>query len=405
MKSQLHSGTVAASIDLPKVAILHELHGSQHPDPVQAALDSPLELPPVHECVVSGDSVAIAIDPQTPDVVRVVTKLWENLHDSTATELNVTLLLPADPSGSEWNTLLSELPVHINRQSAICIHDPDDEQRRSYLASSAGGDRIYLAHQLVDADLIVTIGTINFDPLLGYRGTNSAIYPWFSDRSSIQACSGDGHAELTPDDKRPLRELVDEIGWLLGTQFTIQVIPASDGSIAQVLCGAVDQVMKTGRASLAEQWKVAVNEHADLAVVSVPRLPGATGWRQLGEALMFTSNVVEDGGRIAVVAELAEPTSPALTMLRRCAEPDDILKPLSLEPTFDSVEVIQLIRALQRASIYLLSNLEDGVVEEFGLLPLSAESELQKLVDAAERPVVIAGANYSWPFVASATSV
>ena len=33
---------------------------------------------------------------------------------------------------------------------------------------------------------------------------------------------GQGHAELGPDDERPLRQLGDEVGWLLGSLFTVQ---------------------------------------------------------------------------------------------------------------------------------------------------------------------------------------
>ncbi len=277
---------------------------------------------------------------------------------------------------------------------AIHIHDPSDEQQRSYLASSASGERIYLSHYLTDADLVVTIGRVGFDAAFGYRGTNSSIYPAFSDTESINASRPRDDA-LAPGDSRPLRVLADEVGWLLGTQFAVQVIPGGDGSPIAFLCGAPDEVMKAGRRLLHQHWTVPADETFELVIVSVPANT-STGWKSVGAAVKTATRLAGDGGRIAVIAELPGQIGPAMEMLRRSLEPEELLRPLQREMLHDAAEVLQLIKAMTRARIYLHSNLDAVFVEELGILPLTSAAELQRLIKSAERTFVLPHANFAW---------
>ena len=97
-----------------------------------------------------------------------------------------------------------------------------------------------------------------------------------------------------------------------------------------------------------------------------------------------------------MIADLSEPQGPAATMLRRCQEPEDLLKPLRREPTVDAVEISQLIHALRRARVYLLSKLPTEVVEELGMIALADANELQRLVSTIPNCRVIPFANYTW---------
>jgi hypothetical protein len=87
-------------------------------------------------------------------------------------------------------------------------------------------------------------------------------------------------------------------------------------------------------------------------------------------------------------------------MLRRCQDPEELLKPLRREPTIDSVEFAQLIQALRRVRVYLLSQLPGELVEELGMIPVSDSAELQRLVSTIEGCKCIPFANYAWCEVA-----
>ena len=89
-------------------------------------------------------------------------------------------------------------------------------------------------------------------------------------------------------------------------------------------------------------------------------------------------------------------------MLRRCAEPDELLKPLSAEPPVDAIAAIQLIRVLQRARVYLLSRLPSDVVEELGMIPVESEAELQRVTETASHRAMLPSAHVVWSRLNSA---
>ena len=395
MQRTLCSGSVAARFDVSEHAVDHRsCDDVPSTEQLVAALQNPLGLPLIHECVVPGDRVVIVVDPETPQMADVITQVWEQFQAAGGEELDATLLLPADHQRHDWKNLLDELPVHVRTQIAAHVHDPTDIKQRSYLASSAAGERIYLSHYLTDADLIVTIGVIAFDGLLGHRGTTSAIYPAYSDVEAMATIRMLGHPEFTPDDKRPLRELVDEIGWLLGTQFAVQIVPGADEGIAGAFCGAPDQVMATGQQLLNQRWRLRNVTQADLAIVSIPGI-SPIAWKHLGAALETASRFVDDNGRIAVVADLPDNAGTGIDMLRRCNDPEELLNPLRRQPTEDAFEVTQIINVLLRNRVYLLSRLKPAFVDDLGMLPLANEAELQRLIGSAESVVVIPNANYA----------
>jgi len=399
MKFQLQSGSLVALFDRPDDAIPGPMSSDRSVgELLLTALQNPLELPRLSECVVPGDRVAIVVDPETPDVIAIITQVWEKFQSGHGDELDATLLFPVDPSGNHWNKLLEELPLHVRNQVAVHVHDPDDETQRSYLANSAAGDRLYLSHYVADADLIVTVGVIGFDNRLGYRGTTSAIYPALSDALTIAEARKLGHADRQPDAKHPLRDLIDEIGWLLGTQFAVQIVPDSNGQITGAFCGSPEQVTKVGRESLNHRWRISVDEPSELVVVSIPG-PAHNAWKQLGAALETATTIVADGGRIVVVADLPATFGDGMEMLRRVNDSGDVLEPMRQQPTDDATEVTQLVRALEHASVFVWSNLDAAVIEDLGMQPLANESEFQRSVANSGSVSVLADANYAFATV------
>jgi nickel-dependent lactate racemase len=398
---KLSSGAISTSLGISSDESLVSLPtlNASAADLCVTALRNPLGFPDLIRCVVPGDQVILAIDPETPFLSEIIPIIWEQLQSIPDGGVLMTLLLPEDPSGQGWQWIRESLPLHIQQQLTVQIHDPNDRTQISYIASSAAGERIYLNRLLSDADLIVTIGLITFDGLLGFRGTSSSLYPAFSDAATVRESRTQGHPELTPEQQRPFRDLVDEVGWLLGTQFTVQVIAGSAEAPAAVLAGLPDAVMNHGRELVNRIWRFSLDEPMDAVVLSVPG-GAAFGWRQLGIALENASQLVTQGGRIIVVADLLVPEGPAATMLRRCQEPEDLLKPLRREPTFDSVEISQLIKAERRARIYLFSRLEADVVEELGMFPVADDTEFRRLVESVDKYRILPFANYAWCEVA-----
>lgn len=393
----LRSGCLVATVQSENVErlIVAEESGHSIAEQCRHALLAPMGLPELGRCVVPGDSVVIVVDPETPSVAELLAVVCEQFQSLSDEGVSLTLLLPTDLFGTGWSGLIEQLPLHLREQLTVHVHDSAETSQLSYLASSAGGDRVYVNRRIADADLLVSIGVICFDSLLGYKGTTSNIFPGFSDAVAIQQSRTHGHPELTPDEPRPYRQLIDEVGWLLGTQFSVQIIPGPGKTPLAILAGLPDNVMAAGKEIVDRVWRVAIDRRVESVVLSVPA-DSTFGWKQFGTAVERASRLVESGGRIIVVADLPVPEGPAATLLRRSQDPSELLKPLRREPSQDSVEIVQLIHALRHARVYLHSRIPADIVEELGMIPIGEANEIQRLTIASETCVVLPNANYAW---------
>jgi nickel-dependent lactate racemase len=243
---------------------------------------------------------------------------------------------------------------------------------------------------------VLCVGPISFDATLGYRGTQSALYPGLSNAETIRKTLGAAHSEVEPDDPRPLRELADEVGWLLGVQFVLQVIPAAGGGIAAVIAGLSEPVLAEGKRRLAEAWRADVGARPELVVASVDADAGGHGWSQVAAALDTARRIVARDGRILLLTELAEEPSAGIEMIRDARTPREALKPVRERAQADREEALQVAQALDRANVYLLSKLPDNVVEDLFMVPVADVEEARRVIAGTEECAVVGSAQHAY---------
>ncbi|MFQ5731239.1 MAG: lactate racemase domain-containing protein [Planctomycetaceae bacterium] len=293
---------------------------------------------------------------------------------------DVIVLQPADRLGPEPPDPRSELPPEVRPEVRWRVHDFDAKDGCGYLASSAGGERLYVARDALEADVIITVGQIAYDSVIGYRGTNSVFYPGLSNAEAAQRAQGQGHSELGPEHERPLRLLTDEVGWLLGAQFTVQTLPAADGGVLDVVAGLAEPVLRRAKKLLARDWTVQPDFRCDLVLASVDGSSPGDPWRKLAAAAHAAHGIVARGGKIVLLSDIDAEIGDGLTILRESAEPADALQPLRNIAPPDMLPAMQLASAADWAVVYLLSELEDDLAEDLFLTPLQDHDELERLL-------------------------
>jgi hypothetical protein len=276
------------------------------------------------------------------------------------------------------------------------VHAPNSESDCHYLATTMGGERVYLAKELLDAEVVISIGQVAFDAVIGYRGTNSVFYPGLASPGAKAKALGQGHRELGPENERPLRQLIDEVAWLLGTQFTVQVVPALHGGSAHVLAGQSESVLQKGKELVNRHWLVELDYRAEIVVVGVEEDAAGHGWAQIGRALATARNLVVKGGRIVVLSDLAEPPGEGLSLLMRYEDPAEGLRPLRQAAPEDLMPATELAEAVAWANVYLLSRLDSGVVEDVFMVPLESEAEVNRLLGLSERILFLPSAQHTF---------
>ncbi len=359
---------------------------------LRESLAHTIDFPELKQTCVSDDHVVIALDQETPRADAILAMVWKELSSAEIVPENVLILQSASWQETNNADPRSLLPKDIQDRITLKQHDPTDETACVYLASTTVGERIYLAKEMIDADLVIPIGPATFDPLLGFRGEASILYPAFSDTEAIMKFIGSGHDELSPTDSRPLRQQVEEIGWLLGIQFVMSVVPGQGKGVQAIFAGLAEAVARESKAELQSTCRLEVKERADLVLVAVEEETAGHTWDQIAAAIDTARRVVNRDGRIVVLSQLAQQQGPGLEILSVVRTPNDALKPIQQACPPDYLAATRIAKAVDWANVYLLSELPTGTVEDLFMIPLDTEQEVQKLIQGDDTIIVVESA-------------
>lgn len=365
---------------------------------VRKQLAQPLEFPPLELTVVPDDRVVIALDRDTPGATEIIAAVWSIFAKRSVKPADVTILQPASWKLDQLSDPRVALPKSARDAMHWIIHDATDKKRERFLANSANGERIYLDREIVDADFVLPIGAVGFDPLLGFRSAGSAIFPGLSNIDSMAKARGQDHSELRPEDDRPLRQLQDEVAWLLGVQFGIQVLPGIAGQPAGVICGALEATTTAARVWLQQNWFVEQPQRSEIVVAAVDAAAAGTSWDQLGAALQTARNLVQRDGKIVLLTNLSAEPTEGFRYLQQCGSPREALKPLRLESPPDVIPASRLASAADWATVYLVSGLSSDIVESLCMTPL-APAEAAKLLGRGGSCVLLESAQHTFGYV------
>jgi hypothetical protein len=349
--------------------------GSGQDEAIKSAVEHPADYPPLRQMVVPGDRVVIAVDPTIPDWRQVVLQLTAPLAESGIEPGSVTLLsLPPGPEPVEGT-----LPAG----AGLVVHDPSDRGQIAYLATTKQGRRIYLNRLLADADLVIPVGRLRYDPILGHAGPWSVLFPGMSDSETIESFRRGWRGE--DEGPRPARaragfEEVFEVSWLLGTPFHVGLVPGVSGFV-EVVAGRDTSVRELGIAALDRSWTFHTDSRAELVVVGIGGPGIAATFETLVDGLATASRLVQHGGKIIALSRASGAIGPALRRLIDAGDRERGGAALrGHEADADFLVASRLARVLAWADVFLLSNLDRELAEDLSLFPLEQPDQARRLV-------------------------
>ncbi len=372
-------GRQTLELDLPEDALVgcsRPASAPALPDPVRAlkhALEHPVDYPPLWRALTPDDHVAIVLDERTPHLVRLLVTILEHVQQADVSPSAVTLVCLPPSTGQPW---LEDLPDEF-ADVQIEVHQPGDRKKLSYLATTKGEQRVYLNRTAVDADQLIVLSRRTYDLRSGYGGAECTIYPALADQESQDVTLGGCSFEAPGDEPWPLRSEALEVSWLLGSPFLVQVIEGTKDTVASIVCGPLDS-SKHGQKMLDARWRVEVEQTPDVVLASITA-PDAT-FEDLARAFANAARVVKPGGVVVLLTEANPALPPSTALLRRLEDAADSLKHLLRDQPDDMAAGYLWCQAALQARLFMLSGLDDEVVEELFCTPLQQAEQVQKLM-------------------------
>ncbi len=361
---------------------------------VASAMASPVGLEvPIHHAFTPEDRVALVLDESLPRVAELLAGVVAHLTLGGIAASQITVVTPPGGNGA-W---VEDLPDEF-ADVTLEAHDPADRKRLGYVATTKEGRRVYLNRTLVEADAIVVLAGRGYDPVLGYTGAESALFPILSDTETRTGTQPAATAAATVSTELPetgaSNPEATEVAWLLGTPIYVSVIEGPGNTVAEVVAGLPASTAEAARRQDA-RWRFAVSQAADLVVAAVAGDPDSTRFLDLAKAAMTAARVVAPHGRVAILSTAAPELEDGATMLRGIDDPTRAAKKLAKKNPPDLVAATLWAFAAGQASLFLASGWEEDIVEELFATPLESAGELQRLIDAARNVLVIPDANKS----------
>jgi len=346
-----------------------------------AALEEPINFPPLAAGIVPGDRVAIALDehiPRVADIVRGAVKAFENAGVESD-------LISVVSSESTTNRICREAcTAEESRGVKFLVHDPDDKENLCNAGVMKRGEPLLVNRTIFDADVVLPVGCAR----LNGRGAYEGLFPLFSNAEAIQRYRTPANIDSATERDRRTRE-TNEAGWLIGVPMVVEVVPGAGESVAHVLAGEPTAVAERRKEILRQEWAFERPCQVSLMIATVTGDPETQNWDSVGRALATAEHLVEEGGAVAICSNLSEPPGHSLGRLIGNPDLETAERKISHDHDADSYPAWQLARALQRGPVYFLSQLDSETVEDLGLAPVENVDELVRLAERSESFVVV----------------
>lgn len=361
-------------------------------------LMAPEDFPPIEAAIVPGDRVALAVDPNVPQVAEVVEGAIRMLKSTPAGPIDIVL----------WDEATRQTLDAIEQVAAdhlVLIHQCDSREALCYLAADVDAEPIYLNRTLVDADFVLPIVAIRPSDL-GDRRDLTGVFPAFSDSATRNRFDQKIQSGAASDSAmKSGNTIAEEVPWLLGVQLMLGVTSNSNGLAGEVRAGTLDSIAKRMTPTLRRPDPVP--PPAALVVATLDGDEQQQTWGNVVRAAEAAMLYSEPDATIAVWSSLSTPPSPGLQALDADALPGidrDAIEQISgasVEddglPAWDvGVSLASRLRnVMGQHRVMLHSRLAPDVVERMGMGAIESATELANLSRGFESCGVLRAAQFA----------
>ncbi len=380
MLYHLPYGKIEISVDIPsncQVKVIKANNAMAVPDEIkeiERALKNPINSKCLSEIARRGKKAVIIVSDTTrpTPTAKLLPPLMSELKESGVEDITIVfgLGIHRKQTEEEKKSILGELfgkVKSIEHDINNCI----------YLGTTTQGTPVEIFRPVVDADIVICTGTIEFHYYAGYSGGAKSTLPAVSSNRSIYT----NHA-LMLDPKSsagrldsPVRKDIEEAGAILGIDFILNVILNEKKKIAFAAAGNYIDAHRKGAYFLDKMYMSKV-EPADIIIVSPGGWPKDIDIFQSHKALEHARNAVKEGGSIILVAECREGYGNRVFEEWLNFGHDEMINRFKSGFAMGGHKAALIAALTKKADLYLVSSLPDEMVRKAFFIPATLKDAL-----------------------------
>ncbi|MGB9929955.1 MAG: nickel-dependent lactate racemase, partial [Methanosarcina sp.] len=238
-----------------------------------------------------------------------------------------------------------------------------DREKCRHIGETSFGTPVEVFEEVLDSDLIISTGTVEFHYYAGYGGGGKSILPGVSSEKSILSYHGfysrlfEG-SPLSGKLESPARKNIEEAARISGLDFILNVVIDSKKEVVAAVAGDFVEAHRKGALFVDSMYKVPV-EPADAVIVSCGGFPKDINLFQATKSLENAIPAVKKGGSIILVAECAEGIGDKVyeRWNRECRSPEEAVEKFRAHFEFGGHKTATVGKAVEEYKLYLVSKL------------------------------------------------
>ena len=265
------------------------------------ALRAPADFPPLTAAIAPGDRIALAVDPNVPDVCEVIRGVLLEIELADVETIDIVLWDETD------DALLQQLQSEFETIAHVIRHDSQKRDLLRYLGADIDADPIYLNRFLADADLVLPILAARPGDAVGDNEL-SGVYPMLADSNTRL------RHQKALQQPRAKKKTSNEshVGWMLGVQVLLAVASTPDGDVGGIFAGTPEATRRWF-----ERPRHSEDDFPPAAPLVIATIEGSSqqnSWANLARAISAAVNHTTPGGTIVLWSELDHPPSDRLVL-------------------------------------------------------------------------------------------
>lgn len=388
LQINLSEKNVLGVLDVPDIPFVTDVQ-----DSLKKALENPIGTKHFSKIFKPTDKVCILVS----DITRVpITRtylpfLLDELNKLGVPNENMFIVFTVGTHRKHSTEEHQKLVGHeVYDRVRVFDHEARDKNHHVYVGTTSRGTKVHVFKRAMEADKIITTGTIGFHYFAGYNGGRKNILPGIASYETIVSnhkmtmfCKRKGEQRYSAAgiyDKNPINEDMNEAARMVNPAFMINVVLDKNRNILKFFTGDIIKAHKKGIDYINKIYRPKIKKPGDLVIASSGGHPLDLNFVQVHKAIhQATFALKENGVMIAVGACTEGYGSEAMSKYLALKSVEAIERQLAKEYEIQGQTARAMLKKARAYRIIFITKLPKNEVISMGMVPTGNMDEALEL--------------------------